>query len=124
MRDYPTLHEVLAIHAEAIKVYGGSNGVRDIGAIEAALFRPQSGYYADIIEEAAALMESLLINHPFVDGNKRVAFASCHVLLEINGYPLDASPQWLYDRNLHWLGEKEGRFETMVQDLRCCVSRR
>lgn len=70
MRDYPTLHEVLAIHAEAIKVYGGSNGVRDIGAIEAALFRPQSGYYADIIEEAAALMESLLINHPFVDGNK------------------------------------------------------
>ena len=77
MRDYPTLHEVLAIHAEAIKVYGGSNGVRDIGAIEAALFRPQSGYYADIIEEAAALMESLLINHPFVDGNKRVAFASC-----------------------------------------------
>ena len=68
MRDYPTLHEVLAIHAEAIKVYGGSNGVCDLGAIEAALFRPQSGYYADIIEEAAALMESLLINHPFVDG--------------------------------------------------------
>ena len=114
MRDYPTLHEVLAIHAEAIKVYGGSNGVRDIGAIEAALFRPQSGYYADIIEEAAALMESLLINHPFVDGNKRVAFASCHVFLDINGYRLDADPQWLYDR----------RFETMVQDLRCCVSRR
>ena len=124
MRDYPTLHEVLAIHAEAIKVYGGSNGVRDIGAIEAALFRPQSGYYADIIEEAAALMESLLINHPFVDGNKRVAFASCHVFLDINGYRLDADPQWLYDRILHRLGEKEGRFETMVQDLRCCVSRR
>ena len=124
MRDYPTLHEVLAIHAEAIKVYGGSNGVRDLGAIEAALFRPQSGYYADIIEETAALMESLLINHPFVDGNKRVAFASCHVFLDINGYRLDADPQWLYDRILHWLGEIEGRSETMVQDLRCCVSKR
>lgn len=124
MRDYPTLHEVLAIHAEAIKVYGGSNGVRDLGAIEAALFRPQSGYYVDIIEEAAALMESLLINHPFVDGNKRVAFAICHVFLDINGYRLDADPKWLYERILHWLEEKEGRFETMVQDLRCCVSRR
>lgn len=67
MRDYPTLHEVLAIHALSIEAYGGSEGVRDLGAIEAALFRPQSGYYADIIEEAAALMESLLINHPFVD---------------------------------------------------------
>lgn len=124
MRDYPTLHEVLAIHAEAIKAYGGSNGVRDPGAIEAALFRPQSGYYVDIIEEAAALMESLLINHPFVDGNKRVAFAICHVFLGINGYRLDADPKWLYDRILHWLEEKEGRFETMVRDLRCCVTKR
>lgn len=124
MRDYPTLHEVLAIHAEVIRAYGGSTGVRDPGAIEAALFRPQSGYYADIIEEAAALMESLLINHPFVDGNKRAAFAIGHVFLEINGYRLEADPQWLYGRILHWLGEKEGRFETMVRDLRSCVTKR
>ena len=98
MRDYLTLHEVVAIHAEVIRAYGGSTGVRDPGAIEAALFRPQSGYYADIIAEAAALMESLLINHPFVDGNKRATFAICHVFLDINGYRLDAEPQWLYDR--------------------------
>lgn len=124
MRDYPTLLEVLAIHALSIETYGGADGVRDPGAIEAALFRPQSGYYADIIEEASALMESLLINHPFVDGNKRVAFAVCHVFLDINGFTLDASPDWLYDRTLHWLNEKEGRFQMIVQDLRGCVSER
>lgn len=124
MRDYPTLHEVLAIHAISIETYGGSDGVRDMGAIEAALFRPQSGYYADIIEEAAALMESLLINHPFVDGNKRTAFAVCHVFLDINGFELDADPEWMYGRILHWLDEKEGRFETIVRDLRSCVSER
>lgn len=122
MRDYPTLHEVLAIHALSIETYGGSEGVRDLGAIEAALFRPQSGYYKDIIEEAAALMESLLINHPFVDGNKRTAFAVCHVFLDINGYSLHADPKWLYDRILHWLEEKEGRFQTIVRDLQSCVS--
>lgn len=124
MRDYPTLHEVLAIHALSVDTYGGSEGVRDLGAIEAALFRPQSGYYADIVEEAAALMESLLINHPFVDGNKRTAFAVCHVFLDINGYSLDADPAWLYDRILHWLDEKEGRFETIAHDLRSCVTER
>lgn len=124
MRDYPTLHEVLAIHALSIETYGGSEGVRDLGAIEAALFRPQSGYYTDIIEEAAALMESLLINHPFVDGNKRTAFAVCHVFLDINGYSLNADPNWLYDRILHWLEEKEGRFATIVRDLQSCVAER
>lgn len=124
MKDYPTLYDVLAIHALSIETYGGSGGLRDPGAIEAALFRPQSGYYADIIEEAAALMESLLVNHPFVDGNKRTAFAVCHVFLDINGYRLDADPTWLHGRILHWLDEKEGRFETIVNDLRRCVTKR
>jgi len=124
MRDYPTLHEVLAIHALSIETYGGSEGVRDLGAIEAALFRPQSGYYKDIIEEADALIESLLINHPFVDGNKRTAFAVCHVFLDINCYSLHADPKWLYDRIFHWLEEKEGRFQTIVRDLQSCVAER
>lgn len=122
MRDYPTLHEILAIHALTIEIYGGSQGVRDLGAIEAALFRPQSGYYADVVEEAAALMESLLMNHPFVDGNKRVAFAACHVFLDINGYRLDADSEWLHTRILCWLEEKEGRFELIKNDLRSCVT--
>ena len=104
MRDYPTLHEVLAIHALSIETYG-------LGAIEAALFRPQSGYYNDIIEEAAALMESLLINHPFVDGNKRTAFSVCHVFLDINGYILHADPKWLYNRILPGLKKKKDDFK-------------
>lgn len=124
MRDYPTLHEVLAIHALSVETHGGSEGVRDLGAIEAALFRPQSGYYADIVEEAAALMESLLINHPVVDGNKRTAFAVCHVFLDINGYCLDADPVWLHGRIFHWIDEKEGRFQTIVSDLKSCVRER
>lgn len=53
--------------------------MRDPGALEAALFRPQTGYYDDIVVEAAALLESLAINHPFVDGNKRIAFAAADV---------------------------------------------
>lgn len=55
MSDYLTLADVLAIHADQIERYGGSSGLRDPGLLEAALFRPQTGYYADLIEEAAAL---------------------------------------------------------------------
>ncbi len=121
MRDYPTLLEVLAIHEALLEAYGGARGVRDPGAIEAALFRPQSGYYHDIVAEAAALLESLLINYPFVDGNKRTAFAVCHVFLEINGFTLEADPVWLQARILHWLELKEARFETIERDLRLCM---
>ncbi|WP_244395911.1 type II toxin-antitoxin system death-on-curing family toxin [Beijerinckia indica] len=59
--------------------------------LEAALFRPQTGYYADLIEEAAALWESLSQNHPFIDGNKRTAFAVTYTFLVINGMRLTAS---------------------------------
>lgn len=58
MTDYLTVAEVLAMHTDQIERYGGSEGVRDPGLLEAALFRPQTGYYADLIEEAAALWES------------------------------------------------------------------
>ena len=75
MTDYVTTVEALAIHADQIERYGGLAGVRDQGLLEAALFRPQTGYYPNLIEEAAALWESLSQNHPFVDGNKRTAFA-------------------------------------------------
>ena len=105
-RDYLTLADVLAIHADQIAVYGGADGLRDPGQLEAALFRPQSGYYGDLIAEAAALWESLSQNHPFVDGNKRTAFAATFTFLTINGVDLtaDAEEAWtflsrLYDRN-------------------------
>jgi death-on-curing protein len=85
MTDYLTLAEALAIHDDQIERYGGSAGVRDLGLLEAALFRPQTGHYADLIEEAAALWESLAQNHPFLDGNKRVAFAATYTFLAVNG---------------------------------------
>ena len=85
MTDYLTLAEVLAIHIDQIERYGGSHGVRDPGILESALFRPQTGYYSDLIEEAAALWESLSQNHPFLDGNKRTAFAATYTFLAING---------------------------------------
>ena len=84
--NYVTLPDVLAMHMVLIKRFGGSDGVRDMGSLESAVARPQSGYYRDVIESAGALFESLAINHPFIDGNKRVAFAATDVFLRINGY--------------------------------------
>jgi len=81
-----TLEEVLEIHSTLLHEFGGPPGVRDLGLLESALFRPRTGYYADLIEMAAALFESLLMNHPFVDGNKRVAFFAVDVFLRINGF--------------------------------------
>jgi len=95
-RDYLTVADVLGMHAVLIGRYGGPDGVRDHGALEAALYRPQTGYYADIIAEAAAFLESLAINHPFVDGNKRVAFAAVDVFLRINGWQLTRAPMKIY----------------------------
>src|SRR5216684_2264620 len=96
MTDYLTLVEVLAIHDDQIERYGGAQGVRDHGLLESALYRPQTGYYADLIEEAAAMWESLAQNHPFVDGNKRTAFAATYTFLAINGARLTAEAQETY----------------------------
>lgn len=86
MIAYLSLDDVLGIHQDSVEAFGGSQGVRDRGGLEAAVMRPQSGYYDDVISEAAALWESLSQNHPFVDGNKRTAFASMAAHLAINGY--------------------------------------
>ena len=75
-RDYLTATDVLAMHAVLVKRHGGASGLRDPAALEAARFRPQTGYYKDIVGEAAALMESLAVNHPFVDGNATSALPS------------------------------------------------
>jgi len=96
MTDYLTLVEVLAIHQDQIERYGGASGVRDLGLLEAALYRPQTGYYADLIDEAAALWESLAQNHPFIDGNKRTAFAVVYTFLVINGSRISAEADASY----------------------------
>lgn len=92
MTCYLTLAEVVAMHADLIERYGGTPGLRDLGLLDAALYRPQSGYYQDIVEEAAALWESLDQNHPFIDGNKRAAFAATQAFLFVNGLTIVAEP--------------------------------
>ena len=89
--DYIWVDDILAIHADQIERYGGGDGIRDPGLLEAALFRPQTGYYPTLIDEAAALWESLSQSHPFVDGNKRTAFAATYVFLAINGLDIIAT---------------------------------
>jgi death-on-curing protein len=95
-RDHLTVADVLGMHTVLMQRYGGAPGVRDPGALEAALFRPQTGYYDDIVAAAAALMESLAISHPFVDGNKRIAFAAADVFLRINGWRLQRAPMQIF----------------------------
>jgi death-on-curing protein len=122
MTDYLTIIEVLAIHEDQIERYGGSSGVRDRGLLEAALFRPQTGYYADLIAEAAALWESLAQNHPFIDGNKRTAFAVTYTFLVINGARLmaDADATYAFIAGLYEAGTFE--FEHLNQWMRKHVS--
>jgi death on curing protein len=104
--DYLTLADVLAIHEDQLTRYGGDAGVRDLGLLEAALFRPQTGYYEDLIAQAAALWESLAQNHPFVDGNKRTAFAATYTFLAINGVSItaDAASTYAFIIGLHEMG--------------------
>ena len=109
-RDYLTVVEVLAIHDALIRRYGGVPGLRDPGALESALYRPQTGYYADLVAEGAALLESLAINHPFIDGNKRVAVAVTDVFLRINGHRIRGS-----SGDIH--AEMMRMFETSTFDL-------
>lgn len=87
-----TLDEVLAIHERLLEAFGGPKGVRDLGLLESALYRPRSGHYDDLPSMAAALFESLLMNHPFLDGNKRVAFFATDVFLRVNGFHLEVKP--------------------------------
>ena len=94
--DFPTIEEVIEFHDALISEFGGATGVRDEGALASAIMRPQMGYYDTLIEEAAALMESLAMNHPFVDGNKRTAFAVTEAFLRMNGYFIDCDSEEAY----------------------------
>jgi death-on-curing protein len=100
MTEYVTTADALFFHKQLIERYGGATGIRDGGALESALHRPQTGYYDTIIHEAAALMESLVQSHPFIDGNKRVAFAVVDVFLRINGFSITADSMDIYNHML------------------------
>ena len=118
MTLYPSIDEVLAAHARLLSLFGGIEGIRDRGALEAALSRPQSGYYKDLIEQGAALLESLSQNHPFIDGNKRTAIAVTAAFLRINGWRLEFD-DWQAHHFLMQLHERsQFRFELLEPWLR------
>jgi death-on-curing protein len=85
---YLSVNEVIEINGEVVRKFGGIHGLRDSGALQSAVGRLETGYYADAIEEAAALFESLSQIHPFLDGNKRTAITSTGVFLLLNSYRL------------------------------------
>jgi death-on-curing protein len=89
MADHLTVAEIYRMQHRLIELFGGLHGVGDKSAVEAAVFRPQVGYYDSIEEEAAALMESFGNNHGFLDGNKRIAFTAADVFLRRNGFYLE-----------------------------------
>lgn len=93
---FPSTDEAIAMHDVLIDEFGGSMGLRDMGALESAILRPQMGYYDGLIEEAAAMMESLAMNHPFVDGNKRTAFFVTDAFLRNNGCFIDCDSDEAY----------------------------
>jgi death on curing protein len=117
MTEYVTTADALFFHKRLLERYGGATGVRDVGALESALQRPQTGYYDTIIEQGAALLESLVQNHPFVDGNKRVAFAVVDVFLRINGYSIVAPSRGVYRRLMDLFEQKAFDMEHLVPRL-------
>ena len=114
MTEYVTTADALFFHRHLIERYGGATGVRDVGALESALHRPQTGYYDSLIHEAAALLESLVQNHPFVDGNKRIAFAVVDVFLRINGHAITADSASIYRRMIKLIETRTFDMEHLV----------
>ena len=91
---YLTEREVLDLHDRTSTLHGGSPGIRDLGLLQSSLYRARSGYYQSLSEQGAALLQSFCMNHPFVDGNKRVALLATVVFLRLNGVRLAAkSPE-------------------------------
>ena len=124
---YLTLGEVLRLHRLLVEVSGGTPGVRDLGALESALAQPRATFggqdlHSSVLQKAAALAFSVITNHAFVDGNKRIAHAAMEVFLQLNGYELScgvdeqeafwlslASGERSRDDLLRWLTEHTSR---------------
>ena len=95
------IEDILNLHELSIKIYGGSAGVRDVGLLESAIARPFQTFggddlYPTVFEKAAALVESLIINHPFVDGNKRTGFLAMASFIQEEGYRFQATQESAY----------------------------
>jgi death-on-curing protein len=116
-----TVEEVLYIHFQMIERFGGLHGVRDIGGLESAVARPQTTVfgndaYPDLIEKASAMFHSLILNHPFHDGNKRTAFAAVSLFLQLNGISITGKHREIEDFVVG-AAEKRLSLETIVDWL-------
>ena len=116
--QFLSLDEVLVIHEKSIERFGGASGIRDHGLLESALFRPRTGYYNDLVEMAAALFESLILNHPFIDGNKRVAFFATDVFLRINGWKFSIKTDPAYKFLIGLLENNECSYNNLLPWIR------
>ena len=117
-RTYLFLKEIEHIHFTAIILTGGTDGVRDQKGLESAVYRPQSGYYEEVFEEAAALLESLVMNHPFLDANKRTGYVAADAFLRANGYRIAQRAQDAERFILQNLQDGTFRFKAIVKWLR------
>ncbi len=121
--QFLSVEEVLAIHERVIARFGGTSGVRDQGLLESALFRPQTGHYKDLSSTAAALFESLLLNHAFVDGNKRIAFFAADVFLRLNGWKISVDGIAAYRFLVGGLERGDCNFQTLLSWIRVNLSK-
>ena len=117
-RIYPTVAEAIEIQRILIDEFGGLHGIRDRSLLESAIFRAQNGHYAGVIEEAAALMESLAKNHAFIDGNNRISFVLTDIMIESNGYSLNVDPLAAHKFITEALENKEFNFSRIGEWLR------
>jgi len=116
--SFLTVDEVVTLHERLIEVFGGPPGLRDPGLLESALYRPRTGYYQDLSAMATAMFESLLMNHPFIDGNKRVAFFATDVFLRLNGWRLEVDPDKAHAFIIGLLDRGECDFERLLPWIR------
>lgn len=110
--------ELLEIHTKLITKYGGPSGIRDAGLLESALFRPQTGYYNDLAEMGAALFDSLILNHPFVDGNNRIAFFGTDVFFRLNGYKLKVAATEAHPFLIDLLERRQCNYDNLLPWIR------
>jgi death on curing protein len=117
-----TKEEVLKLHTLSIEKYGGADGVRDDGLLESAIARPYQTFggeylYSSIFEKAAAMVESLIINHPFIDGNKRTGFLGMFAVLNEENYFISVPEDEIYNFTID-ISTGKIKFEAIVEWLK------
>ncbi len=117
-----TKDEVLLIHDQVVKLHGGANGVRDLNGLESAITRPYQSFagndlYPSCFEKSAAIGESIIMNHPFVDGNKRTGYVLMELLLRLEGFRINSNDDELYQFVID-ISTGSKRFEEIVEWLK------